>query len=124
MDQSQPQHSDQRHEKRVSRFIALFSYSFDTQSVEPDAKTWVEQFAGLHEQIDNLIHQAAPDWPLEQMNRVDLAILRSILLEHLTKKTPKKVLLDEAVKIAKLYGADSSPKLVNGALGKILIDSH
>ena len=75
-------------------------------------------------EIDSVITKAAPDWPIEQMNKVDLAVLRTILLESLVKKTPKKVLIDEAVEIAKNFSSDSSSRLVNGVLGKILIDSN
>src|SRR3989344_1290147 len=115
--------TDDRHERRVRRFQALFSYSFGKQTFDPEFNSYIKTFQDRQTEIDELITQAAPDWPIEQMNKVDLAVLRTILLESLVKKTPKKVLIDEAVEIAKNFSSDSSSRLVNGVLGKILIDS-
>jgi N utilization substance protein B len=46
--------------------------------------------------------------------------MRLIIFESQTEKTPKKVLVDEAVELAKEYGSETSAKFVNGVLGKIL----
>lgn len=69
---------------------------------------------------DALIKEYAPEWPLENMNKVELAILRSAVLELMQKKTPPKVVINEAVKIAKLYGTENSSKFVNGVLATLL----
>lgn len=114
---------DQRHEKRIRRFQALFSFAFGKDTYDPSFESYIEQFKVHQTQIDEQIRTAAPEWPIEQMNNVDLAILRSVLLEVITKKTPKKVVINEAVEVAKEFGTDSSPKFVNGVLGKLLIDS-
>lgn len=115
---------DERHEKRIRRFQALFAYSFGKQTYELSFESYIEQFKAHQEEIDTQIKSAAPEWPIDQMNSVDLAILRSTLLEVMTKKTPKKVVINEAIEIAKNFGTDSSPKFVNGVLGKLLIDSE
>jgi transcription antitermination factor NusB len=114
---------DDRHEKRIRRFQALFAYSFGKQTYDPTFESYIEQFKLDQPEIDAQIVQAAPEWPLDQINQVDLAILRISLFEAKRKKTPVKVVIDEAVEIAKDYGGDTSPKFVNGVLGKILIDS-
>lgn len=114
---------DQRHQKRISRMQALFAHSASHGKSSSTHPEYVEQFLAQQDQIDAKITKAAPEWPIEQINQVDLAILRSIIFESMVKKTPIKVLLNEAVEIAKLYGTESSPKFINGALGKILIDS-
>jgi transcription antitermination factor NusB len=114
---------DERHERRIRRFQALFAYSFGKETYEPSFESYIEQFKTHQEEIDAQIRSAAPEWPIEQMNSVDLATLRSALLEVMTKKTPKKVVINEAIEIAKDFGTDSSPKFVNGVLGKLLIDS-
>ena len=70
--------------------------------------------------IDNQIKKAAPAWPIDKLNRIDLAILRLSVYELLFTDTPPKVVIDEAVEIAKEFGAESSPSFVNGVLGTIL----
>lgn len=115
---------DQRHEKRIRRFQALFAYAFGKETYDPSFESYIEQFKVHQSAIDEQIKTAAPEWPLEQINNVDLAIIRSTLLEVITKKTPKKVVINEAIEIAKDFGTESSPKFVNGVLGKLLIDSE
>ena len=72
--------------------------------------------------IEKLIVQNAPAWPISQIAPIDLATLRLAVWELLfnTKKEPYKVVVDEAVEIAKEYGSQSSPKFVNGVLGSII----
>ena len=123
MDPIDASNQDQRHEKRIRRFQALFAFAFGKETYEPSFESYIEQFKEHQAQIDEQIKTAAPEWPIEQMNNVDLAVLRSTLLEVITKKTPKKVVINEAIEIAKDFGTDSSPKFVNGVLGKLLIDS-
>lgn len=71
------------------------------------------------ERIDSLIHRFAPEWPVEQLAIVDRSILRLALYElgaH-EHEAPPKVIINEAVELAKLFGGDSSPRFVNGVLG-------
>ena len=76
---------------------------------------------GHQEQIDEIIKQSAPEWPLSQINRVDLSVMRLAIYELLYKQdVPIKVVLDEAVEIAKRYGGQSSSSFVNGALATAL----
>jgi len=75
--------------------------------------------------IDQLIITCAPEWPLSQINRVDLSILRLAVYELKFKTSiPPKVVIDEAVELAKTYGSESSPGFVNGALGAVLKIIH
>ena len=73
-------------------------------------------------QIDKLIARNAPAWPLSQIAPVDLATLRLAIWElfYDKDKQPYKVIVDEAVEIAKQFGSASSPKFVNGVLGSII----
>lgn len=74
-------------------------------------------------QIDEEIARAAPAWPIEKINKVDLAVLRLAIFELLFKKdVPPKVTVDEAVELAKDYGSESSSSFVNGVLGKLISD--
>ena len=71
--------------------------------------------------IDKLISQAAPERTIDKINRIDLAILRLAVWElAVDKKNPAKAVIDEAIEVAKRYGAESTPGFVNGVLGTIL----
>jgi N utilization substance protein B len=71
--------------------------------------------------IDKLIAAAAPEWRIDKINRIDLAILRLAVWELVVdKKNPPKAIIDEAVELAKKFGGESAPGFVNGVLGTIL----
>ena len=60
-----------------------------------------------------------------KINGIDLAILRQAVYElMIEKEIPPKVVVDEAVEIAKEYGSESSPGFINGALGKLITDQN
>ncbi len=71
--------------------------------------------------LDGLIERFAPAFPVEQMAVIDRSILRLAIFEMLFRSTtPVKVTINEAVELAKIFGSDSSPRLVNGVLGSIV----
>lgn len=107
---------DPRHKKRQRIIQELFSSQFHDQRVSPDSKDII-----LHiDKIDVQIQKAAPDFPTDKINKVDLAILRLAVYEILVgQKEPINVIIDEAVELAKEYGNESSPGFINGVLGKI-----
>ncbi len=71
--------------------------------------------------LDELIGHFAPAFPVEQMSIVDRNILRLAIFEILfDNNTPHKVAINEAVELAKTFGSDSSPRLINGVLGSIV----
>jgi len=71
------------------------------------------------ERLDAIIQPIAPEWPLSQIARIDLVVLRIALFEltSLTEKVPPKVAINEAVELAKAFGSDNSSKFINGVLG-------
>lgn len=70
--------------------------------------------------IDKTISKAAPKWSLDKINHIDLAVLRLAAWELLfVPQTPPKVVMDEAIEIAKEYGSESSSSFVNGVVGAI-----
>ena len=73
-------------------------------------------------QLDQLIHKYAPDRPVDQLAVVDRNILRLALFEIgcQASDTPTKVVINEAVELAKTFGGDSSPRFINGVLGSAL----
>ena len=71
-------------------------------------------------ELDEIIAKTAPEWPLEQIARIDRTILKIATYEILyLKNIPPKVAIDEAVEIAKAYGGENSGKFINGVLGTI-----
>lgn len=74
------------------------------------------------EQLDEIIEQAAPDWPIPKIDTVDRNVLRIGLYELLfadRKEVPPKVAINEAIELAKGFGSDTSGGFVNGVLGAI-----
>ena len=71
-------------------------------------------------ELDALIKKFAPAFPPEQMSIIDRNILRLAIFEILfSDKTPIKVAINEAIELAKEFGSDASPRLINGVLGSI-----
>ncbi len=79
------------------------------------------EIISLTPQIDTIIQTSAPKWPIDKINKVDLAILRCAIWElNFQKITPPKVIIDEAIELAKEFGTDTSSSFVNGVLGSIV----
>lgn len=108
---------DPRHQKRQKIVEDLFKVEFHDQPISPEAKEIISH----KEMIDDKISKAAPEFPIDKINKVDLAILRLAIFELLiSKKEPPKVVVDEAIELAKEYGGESSPAFINGALGNVI----
>jgi transcription antitermination protein NusB len=72
------------------------------------------------EKLDKNIREHAPAWPIDQLPVIDRNILRLAIFEILIdNRVPVKVAINEAVELAKTFGADRSSKFVNGVLGSI-----
>jgi len=108
---------DPRHQHRRQLIDKLFAFSFDAQQVTPDIQPIMTALPG----IDERIHVAAPEWPVDKIAKIDLAVLRLGVFElTIEKKEPPKVVIDEAIELAKEFGNDHSWQFVNGVLGTIL----
>lgn len=73
--------------------------------------------------LDQVIAEAAPSWPVEQMPGIDKGVLRIALYELLmdqAEQTPVKAVINEAVELAKHFGSDNSGRFVNGVLGFVV----
>ncbi|HSW91485.1 MAG TPA: transcription antitermination factor NusB [Candidatus Saccharimonadales bacterium] len=131
-----------RHLGRIVALQSLYEYEFRTQSGDTSAdideilgrnleryetaiddKSFVSDLVkGIIAQQDDLdakIQPIAPDWPIEQIARIDRTILRMGVYEllHLATIVPPKVVINEAVELAKAFGSDNSSKFINGVLG-------
>lgn len=71
--------------------------------------------------LDETLQPIAPEWPISQIARMDRVVLRMGLYE-LTHNTdiPPKVVINEAVELAKAFGGENSSKFINGVLGTVM----
>lgn len=81
----------------------------------------VQGVAGHEQQLDSELQPIAPEWPIDQIARMDRVILRMGLYE-LTHQAdvPPKVVINEAVELAKAFGGENSSKFINGVLGTVM----
>ncbi len=99
------------HSRRRKRVEEAFEY----------AQALVRGTVENQERIDELIRSQADNWRLERMPAVDRNILRLAVFEMLHERdTPKLVVLDEAIELAKKFGSEQSGRFVNGLLDGLL----
>jgi N utilization substance protein B len=117
---------DARHEKRINIVQNLFSKSFETNdahvvlSNEEYADVTSDIFKNV-EKIDEIIATHAPKYPLDKIARTDLCILRLAVYELvIEKKEPVKVVINEAVELAKEMGNERSFAFINAVLGAVV----
>lgn len=109
---------DPRHKIRQEIVQSLFSFSFLEQKIDNPKTKDITQNINV---LDEKIKKVAPEFPIDKINKADLAILRLAVYELLIeKKEPPKVIIDEAIELAKEFGGESSPGFINGALGKLV----
>ena len=106
----------------LERNIAVYKDAIDEADFVSDL---VKGTLKNQDKIDNIIIPAAPEWPIDQIAKMDKAILRMSIYELLIKQdVPPKVAINEAVELAKEFGGDNSSKFVNGVLGTIFRQSE
>jgi transcription antitermination protein NusB len=72
-------------------------------------------------ELDAKLQPVAPEWPIDQIARMDRLVLRIGLYELESEAdVPPKVVINEAVELAKAFGGDNSSKFINGVLGTLL----
>lgn len=110
---------DPRHQHRIHLMTQLFTHSFPSSSPAVDEQIHV--IMPHLSVIDQAIKSAAPEWPTDKIAKIDLSILRLAAYElMIERKEPPKVIIDEAIELAKTFGNENSAKFVNGVLGTIL----
>ena len=86
------------------------------------AQELTEGVLAHRQEIDEVIRQKAPIWPLEQVAVIDRNILRLAIYEILIdNRVPVRAVINEAVELAKSFGGESSSKFVNGVLGSVSV---
>ncbi len=107
---------DPRHTRRIELMQSLFTYSFQSTNKNHDIKDILTHIPT----IDTEIQKSAPEWPVDKIARIDLAILRLAVYELIIQKSePPKVVIDEAIELAKTYGNTHSHQFINGVLGTV-----
>ena len=107
---------DPRHRRRREIVKQLFSESYTPQ---PQKDETVKEIFLQKDKLDAEIQVAATAWPIDKLNRIDLAILRLAVYELKLGEAPPKVVIDEAVELAKEFGSENSSSFINGVLGTI-----
>ena len=82
---------------------------------------------GIEQNINNIINEIEKnlksDWKIDRISKIDLSILKIAIYEIEIKKLPYKVVINEAVELAKRYGEESSKNFVNGILASIVSEN-
>jgi N utilization substance protein B len=123
--------TDLRHQRRFQAVQKLFEWWFFhdnpekkeeiVKRIKEEKQPLVLETIANIEEIDRRISQAAREWPIEGIAKADLSILRLAVYELFYGHTaPVKVIIDEAVELAKELGGETSPSFINGVLGKIV----
>ncbi|MBI4816251.1 MAG: transcription antitermination factor NusB [Deltaproteobacteria bacterium] len=130
------EHSGQSAEGAVERLFALDEPDLDPPPpwhdgphapfrVDERAREYaadlVHGVVGHQDELDEAIRSVSKNWRLERMARVDLAVLRigAFELLHRANDVPRKVAIDEAIELAKLFGTRESAAFVNGILDRL-----
>lgn len=128
-----------RHLLRTVALQALFEWDFNNRlgNISDIVKHALKEFAGGAEdtqfseelvagvvenidELDRIIVDTAPEWPIAQITIIDRNVLRLGIYELIfSKKVPPKVVINEAVEMGKRFGGESSGKFVNGVLGTL-----
>jgi N utilization substance protein B len=102
----------------LTRNIARYEETIEDKAF---IETLVRGVDSKQTELDDIIRPVAPEWPIEQIARMDRVILRIGVYElRFEEGVPPKVVINEAVELAKAFGGDNSSKFINGVLGTVL----
>ncbi len=104
--------------------IAEFTTLDSQNEVRDYAVEIAETFQKNHKEIDDIIQKHARNWDLQRLVKMDKDILRIAISELLfIKDAPMKVVIDEALELAKKYSTDDSASFINGILAKVIVEN-
>lgn len=119
---------DPRHQKRITIVQNLFASSFphgEEDNLLNEMDDMTKNILQSTPKIDSLIAEYAPKFPIDRISKTDLAVLRLAVYELIiTPKEPEKVIINEAVELAKELGGEKSYAFVNAVLGTILKEKN
>ncbi len=103
--------------EQMSQFLEISPVQEDVRKFMVDLVDTINHGKG---EIDELLEKSSENWTLARMTIIDRNILRIATAELLYHKDiPPKVVIDEAVEIAKKFGSEDSPDFINGVLDRI-----
>ena len=105
-------------------YARTWSSRQDEERLNDDQRAIVEDVVALLEarglEVDALLQRAAEHWPLDRLSATDRSVLRASTAELIGRpSTPARVVLDEAIEIAKRFGSEESGRFVNGVLDRV-----
>ncbi len=104
----------------IAEFALLESQSDVQEYVIKIAKTFQQHF----EEVDDEIQKYSKGWDISRLVKMDKDILRIAIVELLyIKEAPMKVVVDEALELAKKYSTDDSAAFINGVLAKVIVEN-
>ena len=104
--------------------IAEFATLESQNEVKNYAVTIADFFQKNHEAVDGLIKKYSKGWDFDRLVKMDKDILRIAIVELLyIKDAPMKVVVDEALELAKKYSTDDSASFINGILAKVILEN-
>ncbi|MBO6180131.1 transcription antitermination factor NusB [bacterium] len=108
--------------------LGLEIAEFTALDAQPEVKDFAVKIAQTYrdnsDKIDQIIREYAKGWDFDRLVKMDKDILRISICELLfIKESPMKVVVDEAVELAKKYSTDDSASFVNGILAKVIVDN-
>lgn len=110
---------EQEYEEQIEIF--LNNNVIENQKVKEYVKDVIYGVEKNKEKILELIkNELSEKWEIDRISKINLAILKLATYELIYKKLPYKVVVNEAVELAKAYGDDSAPSFVNGILASII----
>ena len=74
--------------------------------------------------LDQINKELSEKWEISRLSKINVAILKLAIYEILYKKIPYKVVINEAVELAKAYGDDSASSFVNGILASVVKNNN
>lgn len=114
--------SDLRHTRRIEAVENLFAYSFVQPAfITPHKSDLFDEVVPKIKEIDEKIVEFAPKFPIDRLSKIDLAILRLAIYElKINPVEPIKVVINEAIELAKELGGEKSYTFINGVLAKLI----
>ena len=108
--------------------LALEIAEFTTLDSQNEVKDYAiqiaEYFQKNHKEVDDIIQKHARNWDIQRLVKMDKDILRIAIVELLyIKDAPMKVVVDEALELAKKYSTDDSAAFINGILAKVIVEN-
>lgn len=119
---------DEMIEVAEKAILALEIAEFTTLESQGEVKNYAiriaETFQKNHEDIDAMIQKYSTGWDFDRLVKMDKDILRIAISELIyIKEAPMKVIVDEAVELAKKYSTDDSSSFINGVLAKVIVEN-